>query len=107
MPLPPAAPTSSAPTPSLDGAASTSSSAWDRISTWVSEHKAVVYTVAGIAVVATGAGAVYYISRSGASGAKKRPSKKDRRRAKKEREAAEQSSSGPATPTSSSGSRKL
>jgi import receptor subunit TOM70 len=37
------------------------SSLWDRVSTWVSEHKAVVYTIAGVAVVITGAGAVYYI----------------------------------------------
>lgn len=35
---------------------------WDRISTWVSEHKAVVYTVAGVAVVVTGAGVVYYLN---------------------------------------------
>jgi import receptor subunit TOM70 len=42
------------------------SSLWDRISTWVSEHKAVVYTIAGVAVVVTTAGAVYYV-RNGAS----------------------------------------
>jgi hypothetical protein len=39
-------------------------SLWDRISTWVSEHKAVVYTIAGVAVVVTTAGAVYYIRNS-------------------------------------------
>ncbi len=43
------------------------SSLWDRISTWVSEHKAVVYTIAGVAVVVTTAGAVYYISNSSVS----------------------------------------
>jgi mitochondrial import receptor subunit TOM70 len=37
------------------------SSFWDRVSTWVSENKAIVYTIAGVAVVVTGAGAVYYI----------------------------------------------
>lgn len=56
-PTSPAGPTGtpSAPLPA-------DSSLWDRISTWVSEHKAVVYTIAGVAVVITGAGAVYYIS---------------------------------------------
>ena len=38
------------------------SSLLDRISTWVSENKAVVYTIAGVAVVVTGAGAVYYLN---------------------------------------------
>lgn len=40
------------------------SSVWDRISTWASENKAIVYTLAGAAVVVTGAGAVYYIRSS-------------------------------------------
>lgn len=66
------------------------SSLWDRISTWVSEHKAVVYTIAGVAVVVTTAGAVYYV-RSGPSEPKDttpRPSKKERRKRKQaEREA--------------------
>lgn len=39
-----------------------SSSLLDRISSWVSENKAVVYTIAGVAVVVTGAGAVYYLN---------------------------------------------
>lgn len=39
-----------------------SSSTWDRISSWVSENKAVVYTIAGVAVVVTGAGVVYYLN---------------------------------------------
>ena len=43
------------------------SSLWDRISTWVSENKAVVYTIAGVAVVVTTAGAVYYVSNSSSS----------------------------------------
>ena len=34
-----------------------SSGLLDRISAWVSENKAVVYTIAGVAVVVTGAGA--------------------------------------------------
>lgn len=41
---------------------SPSSSVWDRISTWASEHKAVVYTVAGVAIVVTGAGVAYYLT---------------------------------------------
>lgn len=38
------------------------SSTWDRITSWASENKAVVYTIAGVAVVITGAGAVYYLN---------------------------------------------
>ena len=38
------------------------SSLWDRITTWASENKAVVYTIAGVAVVVTGAGVAYYLS---------------------------------------------
>jgi hypothetical protein len=41
-----------------------SSGLWDRLSNWVSENKAVVYTIAGVAVVVTGAGVVYYMSDS-------------------------------------------
>ena len=37
-----------------------SSGVWDRVSNWVSENKAVVYTVAGVAIAVTGAGVVYY-----------------------------------------------
>ncbi|KAM0276208.1 hypothetical protein ACHAQH_006972 [Verticillium albo-atrum] len=39
-----------------------SSSVWDRISTWASENKTVVYTIAGVAVVFTGAGVIYYLN---------------------------------------------
>lgn len=39
-----------------------SSSVWDRVSTWASENKAVVYTIAGVVVAVTGAGAVYYLT---------------------------------------------
>lgn len=76
-----------------------SSSLWDRLSAWASEHKAVVYTIAGVAVVVTGAGAVYYLSDSrrgarpaessnGVEEEKTRQSKKDRRKAKKQAEEA-------------------
>jgi hypothetical protein len=54
------------PLPSMPAGAipvdASSSSTWDRISSWVSEHKAVVYTIAGVAVVVTGAGVVYYLN---------------------------------------------
>ncbi|KAK3377906.1 mitochondrial outer membrane 72K protein [Podospora didyma] len=67
------------------------SSLWDRVSTWVSENKAVVYTIAGVAVVITGAGAVYYL-RTGSGDENKdgspKLSKKERRKRKlAEREA--------------------
>jgi len=65
-----------------------SSSLWDRVSTWASENKTVVYTIAGVTLVATGAGVVYYVSGSGADGkggetVAQRKSKKERREAKK------------------------
>lgn len=65
---------------------------WDRISLWASENKAVVYTIAGVAVVISSAGVIYYLSDSrkdgsnDAVGEKKRASKKERRKAKKEKE---------------------
>lgn len=39
-----------------------SSGLWDRITSWASENKTVVYTIAGVAVVFTGAGVVYYLN---------------------------------------------
>lgn len=75
VPLPPQA-TVTAADPSL----------WERVSTWVSENKAVVYTIAGVAVVVTTAGAVYYIRNSSENQQSKdespRPSKKERRKRK-------------------------
>lgn len=56
------------PLPSVPAAASPvfqinpPSSTWDRISSWVADNKAVVYTIAGVAVVVTGAGVVYYLN---------------------------------------------
>ena len=74
---------------SASSALPSSPSFWDRISTWASDNKAIVYTIAGVAVVVTGAGAVYYFndSRKGQSSSAPRPSKKERRKAKKEKEA--------------------
>ncbi|KAK4121396.1 mitochondrial precursor protein [Parathielavia appendiculata] len=76
------------------------SSLWDRISTWVSEHKAVVYTIAGVAVVVTTAGAVYYVRSSSSQEPKDtqpKLSKKERRKRKQaEREAEAQKASAPA-----------
>jgi import receptor subunit TOM70 len=47
-----------------DFAAAPPSGVWSRISTWASENKAVVYTVAGVAIVVTGAGVAYYLTDS-------------------------------------------
>lgn len=67
-------------------------SLWDRVSTWVSENKAVAYTIAGTVVVITGAGAVYYFSNNkftdSSASTEKRKSKKERRKEKKEKEEA-------------------
>ncbi|RAH69355.1 putative mitochondrial outer membrane translocase receptor (TOM70) [Aspergillus aculeatinus CBS 121060] len=71
--------------------ASSSASVWDRISKWVSENKALVYTIAGVAVVVTSAGVVYYLSDSGrptttAAPTEKKKSKNQRRKEKKKAE---------------------
>ena len=64
---------------------------WDRLSTWASENKAVVYTIAGVAVVISGAGVVYYLSDSrkapkdGLVEQEKKSSKKAKRKAKKDK----------------------
>ncbi len=69
---------------------SSTSSLWDRASIWVSENKAVAYTIAGTAVVVSGAGVVYYLSdaNKGKSTIPKK-SKKERRKEKKEAEEAQ------------------
>lgn len=37
---------------------------WNRVSTWASENKAAVYTIAGVTVLVTGAGVAYYLTDS-------------------------------------------
>ncbi|KAJ5683984.1 Mitochondrial outer membrane translocase complex subunit Tom70 [Penicillium maclennaniae] len=70
--------------------ASSTQSVWNRISNWVSENKAVVYTIAGVAVVVTGAGVVYYLSDSKkpatAASSSPKKSKNQRRKEKKKAE---------------------
>ena len=73
-----------------DGAAkisSSTSSLWDRASIWVSDNKAIAYTIAGTVVVVSSAGVIYYLSDSnkGKSTTPKK-SKKERRKEKKEAE---------------------
>lgn len=71
---------------------SSSASVWDRISKWAAENKALVYTIAGVAVVVTSAGVVYYLTDSGRATqgtpapAEKKKSKKERRKEKKRAE---------------------
>jgi mitochondrial import receptor subunit TOM70 len=83
--------------PTLDATAvpvGSSQSLWDKITSWASEHKAVVYTVAGITLVATAAGVFYFVNNApkGEAGADdsatatKRKAKKDRRKTKKDSE---------------------
>jgi import receptor subunit TOM70 len=74
-----------------------SSGLWDRLSNWVSENKAVVYTIAGVAVVVTGAGAVYYLSDSKTStdSTPKLSTKERRKRKEAERKAAETEQQAP------------
>lgn len=60
---------------------------WDRISAWASENKAAVYTIAGVAVVISSAGVIYYLSESRKADVeeKKRTSKREKRKNKKEK----------------------
>ncbi|KAF2087778.1 mitochondrial precursor proteins import receptor [Saccharata proteae CBS 121410] len=67
-----------------------SSSLWDRITTWASEHKAVVYTIAGVTVLVTGAGAVYYFSGDSSKGAKPESAKTKKNKAQKAKRKAKQ-----------------
>lgn len=73
--------------------ANSTSSFWDRISTWAADNKATVYTIAGITLVVTGAGAVYYYSGSSApsdgAAVEKKKAKKDKKKAKKDLEKGE------------------
>ncbi|EYE97485.1 putative mitochondrial outer membrane translocase receptor (TOM70) [Aspergillus ruber CBS 135680] len=83
---------------------STTSGVWDRISKWVSENKALVYTIAGVAVVVTSAGVVYYLSDSSspaktttasAAATEKKKTKNQKRREKKKAEEKAKSASVP------------
>jgi len=60
----------------------TSSSLWERLSTWASENKATVYTIAGVTLVVTAAG-VYYYSSEAAPVTKSSPKKKAKKRKNK------------------------
>ncbi|KIH86771.1 mitochondrial precursor protein import receptor tom70 [Sporothrix brasiliensis 5110] len=83
------------------------SSVWDRLTTWASENKAAVYTIAGIAVVVTGAGVVYYSKKAAAQEATPKLSKKERRKRKEaERKAAAEGKSASATESDDSSSKK-
>lgn len=66
-----------------------SSSLWDRISSWVSENKTVVYTVAGVGIFVTGAGVIYYMSSDTGANATPKLSKKERRKKKEAERKAE------------------
>ncbi|KAI0433547.1 mitochondrial import receptor subunit tom-70 [Xylaria sp. FL1042] len=77
------------------------SSVWDRFTNWASENKALVYTIAGVAVVVTGAGVVYYLNgdaNSNKGPAQPRLSKKERRKKKEAERQADASAKSAAAP---------
>lgn len=87
------APTNNAPLPNSPGPFPVqipdqgTSSLWDRISTWASENKGVVYTVAGITLVAGAGGVIYYFSSepgqdASTTASNKRKKQRERKRAK-------------------------
>jgi import receptor subunit TOM70 len=62
------------------------SSVWDRVSTWASENKAAVYTIAGLTVVIS-AGTIYYLSTPKETEeeiTERRKAKKERKKQKKD-----------------------
>lgn len=71
--------------------AASSSSVWDRVSNWVSENKALVYSIAGVSIVVTSVGVVYYLSDSSKSGTSSSSStqKKSKTQRRKEKKKAE------------------
>ncbi|KAI1810457.1 mitochondrial precursor protein [Poronia punctata] len=75
-------------------------SLWDRLSNWASENKALVYTIAGVAVVVTGAGVVYYLNGDDKPKAGTQPklSKKERRKKKEAERQVETGEKKPSTP---------
>jgi import receptor subunit TOM70 len=70
-----------------------SDSVWDRISNWASENKAVVYTIAGVTLVATGAGVYFYLS----SDQPKKPKKKSKNKKKAKKDDANQDNAAGST----------
>lgn len=93
----PAAPVGPGPFPVVLPPAG-SSSLWDRISTWASENKGVVYTVAGLTLVVSAGGVIYYLSddkkdtSAPSAASNKKKAKREKRRAKEraEKEAAKE-----------------
>ncbi|KAI6709599.1 hypothetical protein PZA11_003859 [Diplocarpon coronariae] len=79
--------------PVPDFTASPNSSVWDRISTWAAENKAIVYTIAGVAVVVSGAGVAYYLTDSKPNSvgrdSPKKPKKEKRRKKEEEKKTAD------------------
>ncbi|KAI0885680.1 mitochondrial outer membrane 72K protein [Annulohypoxylon maeteangense] len=66
------------------------SSIWSRFTNWASENKALVYTIAGVAVVVTSAGVVYYLNDAKPKvAAQPKLSKKERRKRKEAERQAE------------------
>ncbi|PHH82164.1 hypothetical protein CDD82_6786 [Ophiocordyceps australis] len=85
------------------------SSTWHRLTSWVSENKAVAYTIAGVAVVITGAGVVYYLNADSNTKAEPSPklSKKERRKRKEAERRAAETKESPAKAQSSSQSASV
>lgn len=61
IPVPPLGQPVQLNTSSFASSSASSSSLWDRFSTWVSDNKATVYTIAGVTLVVTAAG-IYYVN---------------------------------------------
>ncbi|OTA70212.1 mitochondrial outer membrane 72K protein [Hypoxylon sp. EC38] len=71
------------------------SSIWGRFTNWASENKGLVYTIAGVAVVVTSAGVVYYLNDAKPKAAAQPKLSKKERRKRKEAERQNESSKSP------------
>ena len=61
------------------------SSFWDRLSSWASENKGVVYTMAGVTLVVGAGGAMYYFNSSDSSTDASAPGTANKRKKQRER----------------------
>jgi len=74
-------------------------SVWDRITEWATENKTIVYTIAGVTVVVSGAGLVYYLKKDSSSPpSEPKLSKKERRKRKDAERSGETDKSAPTSP---------
>lgn len=72
--------------PALAGVPVTeTSSLWDRISTWAAQNKTTVYTIAGVTLIVTAGGVIYYSSSAPRANQTSAAEREELRRARKDK----------------------